>query len=298
MTETKIWDNRAWFFVVPVLVFVLFSSLIPMMTVLNYSVQDTMGQNNFFWNGAGWFQNLLDPTTEVGKRFQGALARNLIFSFVVLALEIPLGIAVSLCIPKHGWKVGAVLVIIALPLLIPYNVVGVIWQLFTRGDIGLLGVGLRAIGFTGFNVTQDATSAWFTLIIMDVWHWTSMVALLCYAGLKAIPDAYYQAARIDGANRWAVFTNIELQKLRKVLIIGMLLRFMGSFMIYTEPFTVTGGGPGEATSFLSIDLVKMALGQVDLGNAAAYSLVYNLITLTVCWIFFTYTTHADAKETA
>ncbi|WP_131114111.1 carbohydrate ABC transporter permease [Lichenihabitans psoromatis] len=298
MTETKIWDNRAWFFVVPVLVFVLFSSLIPMMTVLNYSVQDTMGQNNFFWNGAGWFQNLLDPTTEVGKRFQGALARNLIFSFVVLALEIPLGIAVSLCIPKHGWKVGAVLVIIALPLLIPYNVVGVIWQLFTRGDIGLLGVGLRAIGFTGFNVTQDATSAWFTLVIMDVWHWTSMVALLCYAGLKAIPDAYYQAARIDGANRWAVFTNIELPKLRKVLIIGMLLRFMGSFMIYTEPFTVTGGGPGEATSFLSIDLVKMALGQVDLGNAAAYSLVYNLITLTVCWIFFTYTTHADAKETA
>ena len=295
MTDTRLWDNRAWFFLVPVLVVVLFSSLIPVMTVVNYSVQDTLGQNSFFWNGAGWFKNLLDPATEVGARFQSALGRNLVFSAAALALEIPLGIAVSLCIPKQGWKVGATLVVIALPLLIPYNVVGVIWQLFARGDIGLLGAGLRAVGVP-FNVTQDAASAWFTVIVMDVWHWTSMVALLCYAGLKAIPDAFYQAARIDGARRWAVFTNIEFPKLRKVLVIAMLLRFMGSFMIYTEPFTVTGGGPGEATSFLSIDLVKMALGQVDLGNAAAYSLVYNLITLTVCWIFFTYTTHADAKE--
>ena len=295
--DSRVWDNRAWLFVVPVMVFVLFSSLIPMMTVVNYSFQDSMGQNSFFWNGAGWFQNLLDPTTEVGARFQGALVRNFAFSFTVLCIEIPLGIAVSLCIPKSGWQVGAVLVAIALPLLIPYNVVGTIWQLFSRTDIGLLGVGLDRAGVP-FNVTQNAGSAWAVIVLMDVWHWTSMVALLCYAGLKAIPDAYYQAARIDGANRWSVFRNIELPKLRKVLVIAMLLRFMGSFMIYTEPFTVTGGGPGEDTSFLSIDLVKMALGQVDLGNAAAYSLVYNLITLTVCWMFFTYTTHADSKDAA
>jgi glycerol transport system permease protein len=297
MTDTRIWDNRAWFFVVPVLVFVLFSSLLPMMTVVNYSVQDSMGQNNFFWNGAGWFQNLLDPSTEIGKRFEGALIRNLAFSFLVLAIEIPLGIAVSLCIPKRGWKVGATLVVIALPLLIPYNVVGVIWQLFTRTDVGLLGASLTALHIP-FDTRQDPASAWVTIVIMDVWHWTSMVALLCYAGLKAIPDAFYQAARIDGARRWAVFVNIELPKLRKVLIIAMLLRFMGSFMIYTEPFVVTGGGPGESTSFLSIDLVKTALGQVDLGNGAAMSLVYNLITLTVCWVFFTYTTHADQRRDA
>ncbi len=295
MIETKIWDNRAWFFVAPVLAFVLFSSLLPLMTVVNYSVQDSMGQNNFFWNGSGWFTNLLNPTTEIGARFQGALVRNLAFSFLMLAIEVPLGIGVALCMPKQGWKVGAVLVVIALPMLIPYNVVGVIWKLFTRTDIGLMGAAIRGLGIP-FNVTQDATSAWFTIVIMDVWHWTSMVALLCYAGLKAIPDAFYQAARIDGASRWSIFVNIELPKLRKVLVIAMLLRFMESFMIYTEPFVVTGGGPGESTSFLSIDLVKTALGQVDLGNGAAMSLVYNLITLTVCWIFFTYTTHTDARE--
>ncbi len=290
-------DNRGWLFVLPVLAFVLFSSLIPVITVVNYSVQDSMGQNNFFWNGATWFQNLLDPTTDIGARFAGALVRNFIFSIVILAIEIPLGIAVALCIPKSGWQVGATLVVIALPMLIPWNVVGTIWQIFARQDIGLLGAALNGIGIP-YNDTEDPTSAWATIVAIDVWHWTSMVALLCYAGLKAIPDAFYQAARIDGASRLAIFRRIELPKLGKVLVIAVLLRFVESFMIYTEPFVVTGGGPGEATSFLSLDLVKLALGQVDLGNAAAYSLTYNLITLTVCWVFFTYTTHAEARRAA
>ncbi len=288
-------DNRAWLFVLPVLVFVLFSSLVPLMTVVNYSVQDTMGQNNFFFNGIAWFQNLLDPTTDIGGRFASALVRNLIFSLVVLAIELPLGIAAAICIPRHGWTVGASLVLIALPLLIPYTVVGTIWQIFARADIGLLGYVVNHLGIP-YNDTQDPTSAWATIVVMDVWHWTGMVALLAYAGLKSIPDAFYQAARIDGASRWSVFRNIELPKLQKVLVIAVLLRFMGSFMIYTEPSIVTGGGPGESTSFLSLDLVKIALGQVDLGNAAAMSLVYNLITLTICWVFFTVMTQLDRRK--
>ena len=287
-------SNRAWFLVIPVMVFVLFSSVIPMMTVVNYSVQDSMGQNSFFWNGSEWFQNLFDPSTDIGGRFARALVRNLIFSGVVLLIEIPLGILVALSIPKRGWTVGAVLVAISLPMLIPWRVVGTIWQVFARGDIGLLGAALNGLGIP-YNYTQDPVSAWCTIVVMDVWHWTAMVALLCYAGLKAIPDAYYQAARIDGARRWSVFVNIELPKLRRVLIIAVLLRFMESFMIYTEPSVVTGGGPGEATSFLSLDLVKIALGQVDLGNAAALSIVYNLITLTLCWVFFTVMTQLDAR---
>src|SRR5258707_647745 len=188
-------NNRAWFFVLPVLVIVLFSALLPLMTVVNYSVQDTIGQNAFFWNGAAWFRELLDPTSDLGGRFARALQRNLAFSFIILLIE---------------------------------------------------------------------------------------VALLCFAGLKAIPDAYYQAARIDGASRFSIFRNIELPKLRRVLVIAILLRFMDSFMIYTEPFVVTGGGPGNSTTFISVDLVKIALGEFDLGRAAALSLVYNIIILSLC----------------
>jgi len=293
----KTLNNRAWFLVAPVMIVVLFSALLPMMTVVNYSVQDAMAENHFFWNGDAWFRELLDPTTEIGARFAGALLRTFAFSMTCLAIELPLGIAIALCLPRRGWAIGASLVVIALPMLIPWNVVGTIWQIFTRADIGLFGAVLTGTGLP-YNVTQDPVSAWVTIVVIDVWHWTPLVVLLSYAGLRAIPDAFYQAARIDGASRWAVFIKIELPKLQKVLVIATLLRFMQTFMIYTEPVVVTGGGPGNATTFLSIDLVKIAIGQVDLGKAAAMSLVYNLIIITVCWVFYTVMTQIDRRRDA
>jgi len=290
-------NQKAWFLVLPVFLVVAFSAILPLMTVVNYSMQDTFGNNQFFWNGVGWFKELLDPSTDLGGRFLASLGRNLFFSAVILAIEVPLGIAIALCIPRRGWLVGLTLVVMALPMLIPWNVVGTIWQIFTRADIGLFGAALTGLGLH-YNVTQDPISAWTTIVVIDVWHWTPLVILLSYAGLRAIPDAFYQAAQIDGASRWAIFFNIELPKLQKVLVIAVLLRFMQTFMIYTEPFVVTGGGPGSATTFLSIDLVKIALGQVDLGNAAAMSLVYYLITLTVCWVFFTIMTQFERRGDA
>jgi glycerol transport system permease protein len=288
-------NDRAWLLVLPVVAIVSFSALIPLMTVVNYSVQDTFGNNVFFWNGLGWFREVLDPSTDVGGRFLDALWRNLLFSALVLLIQVPLGIAVALAMPRSGWKVSATLVVLAMPLLIPWNVVGTIWQVFARGDIGLLGAAVNGLGIP-FNYTQDPLSAWITVIAMDVWHWTSLVALLCYAGLRSIPEAYYQAARIDGARGWAIFRNIQLPKMKRVLLIAVLLRFMDSFMIYTEPFVLTGGGPGNSTTFISIDLVKTALGQFDLGKAAALSIIYNLIILTVCWVFYTVMTRTEARD--
>ncbi|WP_116134536.1 carbohydrate ABC transporter permease [Tropicimonas sp. IMCC34043] len=282
-------NNKAWFLVLPVLFLVAFSAVIPLMTVVNYSVQDTFGNNQFFWVGLEWFEEMLQS-----DRMWNALGRQAIFSAVILAIEVPLGILVALCMPKRGVWVSVCLVLMALPLLIPWNVVGTIWQIFGREDIGLLGYTLNMLGIS-YNYTQSSISAWITVVVMDVWHWTSLVALLAYAGLQSIPDAYYQAAKIDQANRWKVFRYIELPKMQGVLMIAILLRFMDSFMIYTEPFVVTGGGPGNATTFLSIDLVKMALGQFDLGPAAAFSLMYFLVVMLISWVFYTVMTNLDKR---
>jgi len=175
--------------------------------------------------------------------------------------------------------------VLAMPLLIPWNVVGTIWQIFGRPDIGLLGYALNHAGIE-YNYTASPGAAWITVLVMDIWHWTPLVALLCYAGLRAIPDAFYQAAEIDGASRFAVFRYIELPKMRGVLMIAVLLRFMDSFMIYTEPFVLTGGGPGDSTTFLSQYLTQKAVGQFDLGPAAAFSLIYFLIILLLCFILY------------
>lgn len=275
-------NQKAWFLVLPVLVLVAFSAVIPLMTVVNYAFQDSFGNNEFFWVGFEWFEEIL-----ASDRVHDALGRQILFTAIILIIEIPLGVFVALHMPKKaGTWTSLCLVLLALPLLIPWNVVGTIWQIFGRVDIGLLGYVLSSIG-VDYNYTQDSFDAWVTIIIMDVWHWTSLVVLLSYAGLRSIPDAYYQAAQIDQASRWNIFKHIELPKMKNVLLIAVLLRFMDSFMIYTEPFVVTGGGPGNATTFLSIDLVKMAIGQFDLGPAAAFSLIYFLVILLVCWVFYT-----------
>jgi glycerol transport system permease protein len=125
------------------------------------------------------------------------------------------------------------------------------------------------------------------MVAMDVWHWTPLVTLLVYAGLRSIPQAYYQAASIDGASPWSVFRFVELPKLRRVLMIALLLRFMDSFMIYAEPYILTGGGPGTATQVMSILLSVLAVIQFDLGKAAAFSLIYFLFIQVFSFVFFT-----------
>jgi glycerol transport system permease protein len=277
----KTTNQRAWFLVLPVIVIVAFSAIVPLMTVVNYSVQDILGPAQRVFVGAEWYHKVLtDP------ELHGALLRQLIYSFAVLLIELPLGVGVALCMPLQGLWSSLSLVTLALPLLIPWNVVGTIWQIFARNDIGLGGVLITKLGID-FNYTADAFDAWITVLVMDVWHWTPLVALLAYAGLRAISPAYYQAAHIDGASRFAIFRYIELPKLAGVLTIAVLLRFMDSFMIYTEPFVLTGGGPGNATTFLSQYLARLAVGQFDLGPAAAFSIVYFLVILLFSYVFYT-----------
>jgi glycerol transport system permease protein len=293
-------NQKAWFLVLPVVILVAFNAIIPLMTVVNYSVQETFGDNVFFWAGVTWFEQVLQS-----DRFHDSLLRQILFTALVLLIEVPLGLVVALAMPRKGPWVSVCLVTMALPLLIPWNLVGAMWNIFALPDIGLMGRGLNSLGDGldairagwgfDFNYTRQPFSAWFTVVLMDVWHWTSLVVLLCYAGLVSIPNDYYQAAKIDGASAWSVFRYIQLPKLRRVLTIAILLRFMDSFMIYTEVVVLTGGGPGNSTTFLSIDLVKTALGQFDLGPAAAMSLIYFLIILLFSWLFYTLMTRHEAQ---
>ena len=290
MIEGKKKSNRAWFLVLPVVVAVAFTAIIPLMTVANYSVQDIFSPDNRIFVGLEFFRSVMTD-----DRILDAFQRNLLFSLQVLSIEIPLGILIARMMPRSGWKASAALVVLAIPLIIPWNVIGTTWKIFARGDIGL--GGYVANLFFDYNYTNDPTDAWATVLLMDVWHWTPLVALLVYSGLRSIPQAYYQAASIDGASGWSIFRFVELPKLKRVLMIALLLRFMDSFMIYTEPFVVTGGGPGESTTMLSILLSTIAIGQFDLGTAGAFSLIYFLIIQVLSFIFFTVLT-LDTRQGA
>ena len=130
-------NQKAWFLILPVLICVAFSAIMPLMTVVNYSVQDIISPTQKVFVGTEWFAAVMRD-----EELHGALLRQLMFSFSVLVVELPLGIMLALSMPAEGWKSSAVLVIVSLSLLIPWNVVGSIWQIFGRADIGLMGAAL------------------------------------------------------------------------------------------------------------------------------------------------------------
>lgn len=249
---------------------------LPVAFVFYYSVHDTFGGNAFVWVGAHWYRSVLSS-----QEFWWALARSTGFSALALAIQVPLGLWVALRMPARGILASTLIVLLAIPLLAPSIVVGYLWKVMTLERVGLL----PFIFGPGLDMNSPVVT-WAVLLAMDAWHWTSLVVLLCYAGLRAIPDAWYQAARIDGASGWAVFRFIQLPKLKLVLLIAVLLRLMDSFVIYTEAYVVTRGGPSVTTTFLSHELVQTALIQFDLGEGAAISVLYFLIVMSVSWVFF------------
>ena len=134
-------NQKAWWLVLPVFLCVAFSAVLPLMTVVNYSVQDIISPERRVFVGTEWFVQVMRD-----EELHAALLRQLTFSLAVLLVEIPLGIALALSMPATGWKASATLVIVALSLLIPWNVVGTIWQIYGRADIGLLGATLQRLG--------------------------------------------------------------------------------------------------------------------------------------------------------
>jgi glycerol transport system permease protein len=272
--------KRPWLFLLPALLLVSISAFIPLIAVINYSQLTLLPGTQPYFSGLENFVAILED-----EAFRGALFRQCVFSFLVLITEIPLGLGLALCMPKKGPGVGASLVLLGIPLLIPWNVVGIIWRVFTRSDIGVLPAAFDWLGYS-YSVSSSTVDAWWTVLAMDIWHWTPLVVLICYAGLQAIPEEYYMAAKIDRASPWKTFRYVTLPNLRGVLIIAVLLRLMDSFKIYAEPFVLTGGGPGSSTTFLSTYTSRMAIGGFQMGRGAATSLIYFFIVILLSFVIY------------
>lgn len=286
MKKTR--SNKAWLFVTPALVLLGFVAVLPLIMVVNYSFHDIFTLDTRVWVGLEWFEYHLRSS-----RFWESFGRSICFSAIVLFIEIPLGIAIALFMPRKESLLTALCIVsISIPLIVPWNMIAIIWRIFLAPDF--FGGILSIIGFEAMW-TMNALQTWLVIIAMDVWHWTSLVVLLCYSSLSTIPSEFYQAGAIDGASRWAVFRYIELPKLKGVLTIAILLRFVDSFMIYAEPFYLNAGGPRSSTTFLAMDLGQEFVS-FEYGPAAARSVIYLIIIISVTWVFKMTANSRESKE--
>ncbi len=282
-------DNRAWYLLIPAGAVMAFVGLIPLVSVLNFSLHDIFSLDRVHWISTEWYEELISSS-----RFHASLARSLLFSATVLAVQIPLGIAIAVLVAGSGRAGTGILLLVAVPLVVPWNMIPMMWLSLINPDTGTVGRAMVWLGLE-FDYKFTALHTWVLLVVMDTWHWVGLVVILATAALSGIPRPYYQAAAIDGASRLAIFRHIELPRIATALGIVFLLRFVDSLMIYTEAFTINAGGPDGATTFLALDLGEEIKG-FTYGAAAARSIVYFLIVITVVWAFLTITRHR-ARDT-
>jgi len=271
--------NRAWILLAPSLFVMAITAVLPLVIVINYSVQDSFAGDQFYWVGLRWFEEIIHSPD-----FWAAAGRTLVFSAIVISIQFTIGVFVARKLFFKHQNPNFFIVLFSVPMLTPWLVVGFLWRIMMDPDIGPLSNAIQL-----FGITPDLNSvgwSWLTIVVMDVWHWTGLIIVLTFSGYLSIPESYFQAARIDQASAWRTFRYVEVPKLRKVLIIALLLRFMDSFMIYIEPFMVTRGGPDRATTFMSLELIQTASIQFDLGKAGAMSVYYLIVMITICWILF------------
>lgn len=262
----------------PTIMLMGFVGFIPLVTAFNYSFFDIFTIQQAYWIGSGWYQQILSS-----PQFYASLTRSLAFSALALSIQVPLGIAIARYCVSHPHVKLPILILVATPLVVPWNMIAIMWRNLVDVRYGIIGQLFTYIGFS-FDYRFNALHTWSLLLVMDSWHWIGLIVILAYAGFSSIHPAYYQAAAIDGASRYAIFRFIELPKISSALAIAFLLRFVDSLMINTEAFAINAGGPFNATTFLSLDLNE-DIKSFNYGSAAARSVLSCLIVITVVWAF-------------
>ena len=271
-------SNAAWALMLPAAAVMVFVAVLPLLAVLNYSFHDIFSLDKVFWVGTDWYEMIVAT-----PRFWASLGRSALFSTLAISVQIPLGIAIALMLRKVGPRGASLkLMCLAIPLVVPTNMIAGLWLALLRPE-GLGGQALSALHLT-LDYKFTALHTWALILIVDTWHWLGLVVVLAYAGLSSIQPAYYQAAAVDSATRWAVFRWIELPQISGALWIVLLLRLVDSFMIYTEVMAINAGGPNDATTFLSLELGE-DIKAYSYGTSAARAMVDFIFVLTLVWVF-------------
>ncbi|MBD3306113.1 ABC transporter permease subunit [candidate division KSB3 bacterium] len=267
-----------WGFLSPTILVIVLIGVFPFIYVVGLSLYEynVFSVKGWIFVGLDNFKNLVfDP------RFQDSLSKTLIFVAVTCGIQLPLGLGLAMLLNQEFVGKGFFRTILVLPLSMAPVAIGSMWILITRPYVGPISYWLNTIGFT-YNISENALQSFLTTVAMDVWHWTPFVTLTFLAGLTSIPVELEEAARVDGAGRWQILRHVLIPLLTPVLATTLFIRIMDALRIYDEVWTLTAGGPGTATRYVNIYLVRTTLAQNDYGYGATMSVFLLFLTVILC----------------
>jgi multiple sugar transport system permease protein len=265
-----------YFMIIPVTVILAAVAIYPFLFALRLSLTNAKTNNfqNPDWVGLSNYINIL-----TSGRFWDSTILTIIYVGAALTLEITLGLALAMLAEKatrgQKWYVSLLIT----PMLISTVLAGIIFRLELNQQFGVIPYYLGKIGITA-NLL-DTGHALMTMILIDVWQWTSFIFLISFAGLKSLPIEPYEAARVYGANAWQTFRYVTLPLVKPVLMIAVIFRMMDAFKAFDHIYILTSGGPDFATTTFSVLAYNYAYTTDNFGMASAMAVVLLIIIIVI-----------------
>jgi multiple sugar transport system permease protein len=270
-----LWWRRLLF--VPTIGLLLLLAIVPLLFSLGVSLFNYSLGSSAIWMGLGNYINLFtDP------QFWQATTVTVQFTVVAVTVEVVLGILLGFVMNQRFTGMGVIRLIVFLPMMLAPLVVGLFWRFMFDQTFGIIDFLLTGIGLPTIPWLIHPFWARVAVIVVDVWQWTPFVTLLILAGLGTVPNDLLEAANLDRASNWMKFRQIYWPYLRFPLLLALLFRSIDTLKMFDSPFILTGGGPGNFSTTLSILGYRHQIMFFNVGVAAAISwvvvIIINIVT--------------------
>jgi ABC-type sugar transport system permease subunit len=276
---------QAYLFLAPAFLVIAVVALYPLGYTLWLSFQREIIK--LPWLGTGWvgLDHYRELLTE--PRFWQAFFNTWMFTLISVTLELVLGLLAALAIHRARVLTGLTRAALLLPWAIPEVVAAVMWLFLINPAFGLIPEFLRNLGVSDNSLVFLAhpVTAWAVVIATDVWKNTPFMTLMLLAGLQVIPEDLYEAAALDGATGWQAFWSITLPLLKPALLVALIFRTSQAFMVFGHIYTLTGGGPGNATESLAFLAYQAILNDMRFGYGSAICILIFLSSFILALLY-------------
>jgi multiple sugar transport system permease protein len=220
--------------------------------------------------------------------FSESLLVTLEFVVAVVIIEFLIGFTVALMLDAVSRFKDVYYLILLMPLLINPVVVALIWRMFLHPELGIVNYLLSLAHIGPVNWLGDVRVAFWTVVLVDIWHQVSFMIILLLAGLSALPREPYEAARMDGASTVQAFFYVTLPLMRPVIAVTLLIRLIFAVKTFDLVFIMTRGGPGTSTDLISYYIYRSAFFGLNIGQASAISVLLLVIVLAMTAYLYRY----------
>jgi multiple sugar transport system permease protein len=274
-------------FIFPTLILLIAMNIFPLFYSLYLSFTDysAIARKPPVWVG---FRNFADILQD--KQLWIYFATTGRYALLSVGLETIIGFGLAMLLRERFRGSGFITTLILVPMMLSPVVVGLFWKLILNPSFGIFNY---LLGFSNPATSPDWLArpnlALWAVVIVDVWMWSPFVMLLCLSGLSAIPDYLYEAAVIDRASPWFQFWRITLPQVAPLLLIAVLFRTIEAFKAFDLVMGLTGGGPGDATELIAVNLYRQTfLGQWRTGRSSALAYIILIIIIGVSNVYIRY----------